>query len=321
MDSTKIAVFGATGFIGSNLCRSLISLGNEVHAFARFNSNIWRLEDVKDSLHIHYYKDVSEGTIPDKMKNLKPDVVVNAVGTVGKNQENPLLQWESNFLSIIYLANAIQFSHVGRLIHLGSSFEYGASSTKYHKLTEALECEPVSDYGLAKLFQTNYCSYLNRKNGIPATVLRIFNVFGEFESKERLIPDVTLKALDGETIELHNPQEERDFIWIREAISATTRIISDYRNNNFDGIFNVGTGTSTKIEDVAKIIVNEAGGKSKIMNFGKDERAENYIPGPVADISKMERVADWRPKYDLSYALKETVKWFKKNRGKYKSIN
>lgn len=320
-DSNKIAIFGSTGFIGSNLCRSLLSSDSEIHVFIRTSTNIWRLEDIKDSLQIHHYKGISDRAVPNLLKNIRPEIVVNAIGAVRNLKESEFQQWEPNFLSLIHLVKAATASNVERLIHLGSSSEYGSASLKYPKLGEEADCIPVSEYGLAKLFQTNYCSYLNRKDILPVTVFRIFNVFGEYESMGRLIPDVTLKALDGETVELHNPLVERDFIWIKDAISAITRIIGDYRNTKFNGIFNVGTGTPTKVEEIARIIVRETGEKSKILKFGEDARPENYIPGPIADISKIERVAGWRPKHGLSYALNETVKWFKKNRGKYKSIN
>ena len=320
MDSKKIAIFGSTGFIGSNLSRSLLSTDSEIHVFIRISSNIWRLEDIRDSLQIHYYKDILDREVPHRLKEIRPEIVVNAIGAVSDLNESSYQQWKPNFLSLIPLAKAAKFSNVNRLIHLGSSFEYGTASQKYQKLGEEAECNPVSEYGLAKLFQTNYCSYLNRNGVLPVTVLRIFNVFGEYESRERLIPAVTLKALDGQTIELHNPKVERDFIWIKDVISAINRMIDDYGNNSFDGIFNVGTGRSTIVEKVARTLVREAGGRSKILKFGEDARPENYIPGPIADISKMVRVTGWKPKYDVNYALKHTVKWFRKNKGKYKDL-
>ena len=320
METKRILIFGGNGFIGSNLSRSLLSSGHEIHIATRVNSNIWRLEDIKNSLQIHYYKDISDRGVADFVKKVKPVVVVNAIGLTGKLQDNLLQQWESNFLSLIHLVNAGLSSYVERLIHMGSSFEYGAASLKYRRLGEEVECVPVSEYGLAKLFETNYCSYLNRKEEIPVTVLRIFNVFGEYDSKERLIPEVVLRAIDGKTIELHNPMVERDFIWIRDVASAITRIIDDFGNDNFNDIFNVGTGKSAKVEDVAKIIARETGVRSKIFIQGGDIRSENYIPGPIADISKIQRVVGWKPKYNLETAIRETVQWFKENRDKYESI-
>ncbi len=320
METKRILILGGNGFIGSNLSRALLSSGHEIHIGIRVNSNIWRLEDIKNSLQIHYYEDISDRGVADFVKKIKPMVVVNAIGLVGKLQDNLLQQWESNFLSLIHLVNASLSSNVERLVHMGSSFEYGAASLKYRRLGEEVECVPVSEYGLAKLFETNYSSYLNRKEEIPVTVLRIFNVFGEYESKERLIPEVVLRAIDGKTIELHNPMGERDFIWIRDVTSAIIKIIDDFGNDDFNDIFNVGTGKSARVEDVAKIIVRETGVRSKIFNQGSDIRSENYIPGPIADISKIQRVVGWKPKYNLETAIRETVQWFKENRDKYKSI-
>ena len=314
MDSKKIVVTGANGFLGANLTREFLNCGYEMYPFVRESSNLWRIAEIIDELNVIKLSESSRTEYAKLFSAIKPDVIINAMGADQKSILNDgALNWKSNFLSLVELANGMTEMGDCVFIHAGSSFEYGRTTLKSNPVSESSMFEPVSEYAIAKLFATNYLKYITQWRSNSIFDFLIFNLYGPYESHERLIPDVILKSIQGEKIVLKNPSVARDFIYIKDVTEAFDTVIKDCETATGLNILNLGTGVGSKISDVAYMINGLNGNKSKIEFSLGDQRPENSIPGPIADMKKTQSILKWKPKYDIRRGFLDQNNWFSKH--------
>ncbi|MEM3191148.1 MAG: NAD-dependent epimerase/dehydratase family protein [Candidatus Parvarchaeota archaeon] len=319
MESRIIVVTGANGFIGANLSRHFSSLGHEVYSIVRKGSDLWRLTNHDADIEIVSVNEYRIDVLSDVLHKIHPEVVANSVGAdQAVTTGNPETNWDSNFMSLVRLVHSLKGLSVDRLIHAGSSFEYG-NVNQGNLLSENLECSPVSEYATSKLIQSHYLKYASKNYSLPSIVLRIFNVFGPYESLKRLIPYLIVKALKNEKIFLMNPQVMRDFIFVQDVMRAFEKSLGYKAESNYS-VFNVGTGIGTKVHEVANLISKILGKELKINYELGDFRPENSIQGPIADISLAKKELKWLPLFSLQEALKEDIKWFSTNLNQYEKL-
>ena len=320
METHKIFVAGSTGFLGSNLLRFFLQSGHEIYAQIRNSSNTWRIDDIINQTNVVRVDSLASAKFQNIMEKVNPEIVLNAIGADQKAAIQDIsLNWNSNFISLVYLANSIKNLRDSILIHAGSSFEYGKATQIRNPISEDAGCEPVSEYALSKFFATDYLRYFSTRHSVKIFVFRIFNLYGPYENKDRLIAETCIKAIKGEKITLKNPSVSRDFIYVNDVAEAFQ--VAAFRGDihtNFD-IFNLGTGKATTVAQVASFINNINGERSEIVTSVGDMRPENTIPGPIADMTKTESILKWKAKYDINSGLEEVNRWFRDHTALYEA--
>ena len=76
-------------------------------------------------------------------------------------------------------------------------------------------------------------------------------------------------------------------------------------------VFNLGFDIVTSVADVASYVNSMNGNRSEIVMSTGDQRPENMIPGPIADMNRTENLLKWKAKYDIKMGLKDVNQWFK----------
>jgi len=318
VETHKIFVAGSSGFLGSNLLRFFLQSGHEIYAHIRNSSNTWRIDDIINQTNVVRIDSLASAKFPNIMEKVSPEIVLNAMGADQKAALRDIsFNWNSNFVSLVYLANSIKDLRDSILIHAGSSFEYGKATQIRNPISEDSRCEPVSEYALSKFFATDYLRYFSTRHSVKIFVFRIFNLYGPYENKDRLVAETCLKAIKGEKITLKNPSVSRDFIHVNDVAKAfqVAAFESDI-HTNFD-IFNLGTGKPTTVAQLASFINNINGERSEIVTSVGDLRPENTILGPIADMAKTERILKWKAKYDIKDGLEEVNRWFRDHMALY----
>lgn len=320
METRRIAITGASGFLGANLTHYFLESGHEIYPIIRTTSNTWRINDIINEINVTKLKDSSGTEFKDIFEKLKPEVIINAMGVDQKKAaSNNSLYWKSNFLSIVNLVEGIRGLSTTILIHAGSSFEYGKATLKQNPVSEDATCEPISDYAISKFLSTEYLRYVTQKLSHTISIFRIFNLYGPYDSSYSLITDITLKSILGEEIVLKNPFAIRDFIHVKDAIEAVRIAMVNHTNDTGLSIMNLGTGVGTKVSDIASLVNKLNGEKSQIKVFPGDQRPENSIPGPIADMTKTFNFLNWKPKVNIEKGLYEQNDWIKNHRDLYKN--
>jgi nucleoside-diphosphate-sugar epimerase len=307
----RTLVTGAAGFIGSNLIRSLLARGDEVHACVRRNGSRWRLPVEKSSFFLHEIDLLTKGELAAVVARTRPDVIYHLShygGNRGESDEATIRAVIIDGTAELYEA-CLRMSSFPNIVTLGSSSEYGK---KHEPMKESMVPEPNTAYGCARLWASLYAEHLRREQGVPITSLRLFSAYGPFEAKTRLIPAVILALLHGEMPELSNPQTARDFIYVEDVVDAL--ILASQAKK--PGLYNIGTGINTTLESMVARICSQleapvptSWGASPGQSFDTDLW--------VADTSRTEEMLGWSFKTGIDEGTSKTIDWFKKNRHLY----
>ncbi|MGC8618734.1 MAG: NAD-dependent epimerase/dehydratase family protein [Thermoplasmata archaeon] len=292
MEGLKIAITGASGFVGANLVR-YFNPSNEVYALTR-STNPWRLN--KEFNLIKF--DVKERqVVRDVLSTLKPDVLIHCAAYGGYHFETNVREIvETNVIGSINVLDASK--GVPIVINVGSSSEYGIVD---RPMNEEDLAAPVTPYAMSKTLQTELFHY-----GAHSITLRLFSVYGYYEEKHRLIPYIIYSTIKGRKPVLSNKNNVRDFVFIEDVADAFSRTIQKFEKIEKGTVFNVGSGVQMSVGDVVK----EMGIDTEWNSSVKAEEPERVWQ---ADISKIKRELNWYPKHSLSEGLRKTRIWMEKN--------
>lgn len=306
----KILITGGAGFIGANFAYKFMDFGYKVHLIEKRESNLWRLKNIKDEITINYIDLKDYNKLEKFILKFKPQIILHfaAYGTYPRKQQELREMVETNLWGTINLINACSKIKFKCFINTGSSSEYGIKS-KPMRETDFLE--PDNPYGITKAAATIYCQYTAKKFGLPIVTMRPFAVYGYLEEKERLIPTVIKSCLTNSELKLSSPNSVRDFVFIEDVIEVYFRAIKNIQKVKGE-IFNLGTGKQNTVGEVVRIIKKITNSSVK-PQYGEMKIVQSEPKHWLADISKIKKLLNWQPKYDLEKGLKKNVNWFKKN--------
>jgi nucleoside-diphosphate-sugar epimerase len=300
----NILVTGATGFIGTNLIYRLIDSKDNISIFIHNKSNTEHIKKIILKSNIHEVDFTKFDTIKKKIKKIKPDIIYHlAAYGVYTNQKNYNGIINTNVIGTLNLFRAIsEHADVNKIVNLGSSFEYKPQSKK---IKEDDKTNPQTIYGISKVAQTNIAQHFCVQEKLPITSLRVFNTYGPFENKNRLIPSIILAALSNEKIHINNPEDVRDFIFVKDVVEALIKVSKIKHHNE---IFNIGTSKGYTVRQIVKKLSLLT--KSDNIVF-HESKTHEYGGKIIADISKSKNILMWKPKYTIDKGLQETYEWFK----------
>lgn len=311
----EILVIGATGFVGSNLVRRLMADGHDVHILTRKFSNNWRLIDCFSDLHNHTVDLLNKEELKGLMNKIQPDVIFHLAtsGIYGGVQRPDREVIETNLLGTVNLINACNDIDYECFVNTGSSSEYGP---KKEPMKETDLCEPVNLYGISKCAATLYGQCIAKTKDKPIIGLRLFSPFGPFDDKSRLMIYAITNALQNKPLMLGNPNAVRDYIYIEDVLEVYLQSIE--KASGLKGeVFNVGSGSQTTVSYIVNKIIEITGSKSEIKWNSFSGRAYDTEKWE-ADIEKVSRSFNWRPKYHIDDGIRPTISWFKNNLHLYK---
>lgn len=303
----RALVTGAAGFVGANLTRHLLSIGNEVHIICRSESNFWRLDDIKIDLQTHNVSLSDAEALQVCLKKIKPDWIFHLAAHGAYSWQNDLQQIIStNITGTANLLSASTKTNCEAFVAAGSSSEYGY---KNHPPTEDDRVDPNSEYAIAKAAATHFCKLYAQKYGVPAIVLRLYSVYGPYEDKDRLIPTIVQNGLQGKLPPLVDPAIARDFIYIDDTIAAF--IAAATKETKPGSIYNVGTGTQTTLRDVVST-AKEVFKIEQEPQWGSMPNRKWDTSVWVANNERLKRELNWQPKHSFKDGLTKTVDWYQK---------
>jgi len=302
----KTIVTGGAGFIGSHLAEELVKKGYHVIILDDLSTG------KKDNIAHVIQKDNVEfvqGSILDRhlleqtFKGVDFVFHQAAIPSVPRSIENPIASHEVNITGTLNVLLAARDNGIKKVIYASSSSVYGDTPTLPKH--EAMQPNPQSPYALTKLVGEYYCCIFHQIYDLPAICLRYFNVYGPRQDPNSqyaaVIPTfITRVSQDKPPIIYGDGEQTRDFTFVKDVIKAN--IIG--AESNASGIFNIGRGENSTLNDLAKIIIS-------IM--GKDLKSEYQPPRPgnikhsLADISRA-RAIGYEPQYSLEEGLRETIR-------------
>lgn len=304
--SKKILITGVSGFVGSRLAARCVSLGYEVHAFVRSQSNLWRIQSFQDKLQLHEVDLLDQASLDKALQTIKPEWVFHLACYGGFPQENDEAKIiQVNTLGSYYLLNACTDINVEQFVYVGSSSEYGIKDVA---MKESDLERPANIYGCAKLAVTNLTRFFAEQQRLPTTILRIFSVYGPYEAITRFVPSVILACLRKKELKLTSGKQPRDFIFVEDIVDAL--LVAANKSAGNGEILNVGTGKQTSIREMTSLIL-ELCGNPIVPQWGAIPDRPNEPTCWVADASKFHTTLGWKAQHDLRSGLEKTISWFK----------
>ncbi|HUF46331.1 MAG TPA: NAD-dependent epimerase/dehydratase family protein [Vicinamibacterales bacterium] len=309
MAGARVLVTGAAGFLGANLVRRLIADGASVRAVVRPTSSQWRLEDVipRITLLPVDIRDLPSYRVMDGV-----DVIFHlAAAAVDQRSSDIRGMIETNVLGTSAVLELAERLRVRRLVHVGSSGEYGP----VEGASEDQAPQPNAEYGATKAAATLLVGAFSRRSGISAITLRPFSVFGPLEAAWRLVPYCVLRALDDQPLELTDGRQRRDFVFVDDVVEAmVAAAIAEG-----EGIVNVCTGVATSVHDMAMTIIRLSGSRSEPL-FGARAHHATEMWMTSGRPERAASVLDWRPRSSLDEGVSKTIEWMRSARQRYPHV-
>lgn len=292
----KILVTGGAGFIGKHLVKFLIEKGNEVTIFDNF------FNSEKDSVAalVNIGAKIIEGDITklDSIINATKnhDIVVHLAAKISVEEsiKNPSETFHINVDGTRNVLIACEKNNVKKIIIASSAAVYGESLAGI-KLTEDSKIDPISPYGESKVMMEHEIREFITKNNINCVILRFFNIYGVGQSSEYagVITKFIERIATNKPLEIFGDgMQTRDFVSIKDVINS----IYDAIENGKNGIYNIASGKTVTIKELAEFMISLSG---KDLGIIYSDVKKGDIRFSQADISLAKKELRYLPKYGL----------------------
>lgn len=265
---SEILLTGSSGFIGKKLKKTLLEKGHSVVDFNSAHGDIASAQLNFQGIDYVFHL-AGKSFVPDSWKNPAEFMRVNAEGT-----RNVLEFCCKNKIPLMFM----------------SSYVYGFPEKL--PIDEFHPIHPPNPYAQSKYEAEKLCFSYSEKYNLAVTIVRPFNIYGIKQPEHFLIAKIIKQALDKfqNKIELLDLSPRRDYIYMDDLIRAMISLFEKRKT----GIFNIGSGYSLSVREIAEKILLSAGVEKEITSSG--EIRPNEIPDVVADISKIKNETGWAPK-------------------------
>lgn len=336
----KILVTGGLGFIGSH---TVVELQNEGYEVVIIDNCSNSSENVLEGIvAISGKQPVFEKfDLREKQKvqdffkkhgDIEGVIHFAASKAVGESVEKPLLYYENNISTLVYILQELQKKGNSNFIFSSSCTVYGQADKL--PITEDAPVKPAeSPYGNTKQIGEEIISETCKVNpGLKAISLRYFNPIGAHPSAEigelpigvpqNLVPFITQTAAGlreslsvfGDDYPTEDGTAIRDYIHVvdlaKAHVVALQRLLQNNNTSNYE-VFNVGTGKGSSVLEVIKSFEKVSG---QNLNYKIVGRREGDITAAYADTTKANKELGWKAKSSLDEALSSAWKWEQKIR-------
>lgn len=269
----RIALTGATGFLGRHVAARLAADGADVVAVSG---------DVTEPLHLDAPVDVichlAGRAGPRFHADVNAGVRVNAVGTL----------------------NAVEAARRAR-----ARFVLASTCAVYRPragmVDERAPLGPENLYAFSKYTAERLAFAYAEHAGVPLVVLRLFNPYGPGQTPEYVIPYLARAVVDGAPLRLRQPDSVRDFVYVEDVADLVARAC---RATGACLVVNVGSGAGVRIVDVATRLAALAGTE---LRWEREPAADDPYDAMWADVTTARRELGWTPRVDLETGLRRTL--------------
>ena len=334
-----IFVTGASGFIGSNLCKRILKEDPECKVIGLDNMNDYYDVRIKEARlnELSGYPNYTfiKGNLADKelidsiFDKYHPSIVVNLGAQAGVRYSitNPDAYIESNMLGFYNILEACRNYPVEHLVYASSSSVYGSNKKVPYSTDDKVD-NPVSLYAATKKSNELMAHAYSKLYNIPSTGLRFFTVYGPAGRPDMAYFGFTNKLVNGDTIKIFNYGNcKRDFTYVDDIVEGVIRVMNKApeKKDGEDGlpippyaIYNIGNSNPENLLDFVQILSEElvrAGVLPEDYDFEAHKELVAMQPGDVpvtyADTSALERDFGFKPHTPLREGLRKFAEWYK----------
>jgi nucleoside-diphosphate-sugar epimerase len=233
---------------------------------------------------------------------------IAANGNVPYSNEFPIIDFNSNALGTFNVFNLALKYNVKKLIFASTAAVYGVPENTPVKETEHLN--PISNYGLTKLYGEKLAIAYFKTYGLKSNVIRIFNTYGPRQPRYVLYDFIKKLSANKESLEVLGDGEQiRDYAYVTDTVEVFFNLMNNPEING--EIFNISGGNPINIKYLIKIISKNLNIDPQITYTGKSWPGDIKILN--GDISKLKEFINFEPKFSIEDGLRNSIDWFKAN--------
>jgi len=297
----KVLITGGTGFIGRHVIQDLLVKNYEVHAI-HTSDFMFPARVISHKLDL-----LNSVAVNDFLQQHRFEQLIHLAWYVGNkcHVADINVVWLQASLNLIQ-----QFIQNGgeKFLGAGSVSEYDYFYGYLHEDSTPLSSNTL--YGQCKSSLYNVCKIYCQQNNVDFKWARIFNVYGSYERKERLMPYVINSMLQNEEVKVSNCIQFQDYLYVEDMAKALVCLFE----SKAQGAVNLCSGTPIKLRVIVENIAQIIGFKGKI-SWGAIEASFDH-PMVVGCNSKLTDQVGWQQKISIEDGLLSTIKWWQDNKGK-----
>lgn len=304
----RILVTGGTGFIGSHLCESLLSRGNEV--ICMDNLHTGQKRNILHLLSNPRFEFIRHDINSDI--RLEVDQIYNLACPASPvhYQNNPIYTLKTNVIGTMNMLGLAK--RVGaRILQASTSEVYGNPLEHPQKETYWGNVNPIgirSCYDEGKRTAETLCFDYHRFHSVDIRVIRIFNTYGPkmLENDGRVVSNFIVQAIRGEDITIYGDgSQTRSFCFVSDLVNG---IIKMMEQEKIIGPVNLGNDGEFTIKELADLVIKETNTKSKIIH---KELPSDDPKMRKPDLTLARRELDYKTTIPLKEGVIKTIEYFK----------
>jgi len=276
---SEILVTGATGFVGRSLVKALAARGHVVRSHSSRDGDIASCPLPMDGVN-HVFHLAAKTFVPESWTNPSAFYRTNVMGTV----------------------NVLEHCRHNRTpVTLVSSYVYGQPQRL--PISEDHPIGANNPYAHTKVMAEEAGQFYAMDFGMRVVIVRPFNIYGPGQTPPFLIPMIVEQAMDPSRseIRLKDLRPRRDYVYVDDAIELFLLTLSQHAK----GVYNLGSGESASVAEVAELIRRAAGTDRPVMSDEQPRPQE--VMDVRADVSRAASELGWRPKISLAEGIGKVV--------------
>lgn len=297
----NILVTGGAGFIGSHVVDLLVGQGHRVTVVDNLSTG--RRENVHPKAKFVKADITDDRRILSIFQRVRPQAILHLAAqmNVRISVERPVFDAEANIIGSLHCLQAAVASGARKFVFASSGGAvYGVQNT--YPADESHPTNPIAPYGIAKLAVEHYLRFFEETHGLETVALRLANVYGPRQNpmgEAGVVAIFLHKMLRGERPTIYGTgRQTRDFVYVSDVARAFVRALS------LRGVFNVGTGIETSVNQLYEMIRRRVGFREPAL----------YAPPKPGELQRncisSSRLRPWKPEVTLEDGLALTADWF-----------
>lgn len=307
----QVLVTGGAGFVGSNLVKMLVmDYGCNVTVIDNMQTGRQQnLQNLGIETEIEFLAgNILDRVLLEKALRGKDTVFHLAALTTLAASEFPRSGLETNIIGTFNVLEGALKAGVEKVVYASSSSVYG--NAEHFPTREQERPQFLSFYAAGKFAGESFAQVFQEQYGLPVTIIRYANIYGPNQNPGNPYSGVVAKfikwALADQPLVIYgNGRQTRDFIFIQDACRAT--VLAALGSFSNGGVYNIGTGIETSVNDLASLIIQLTESKSALRYEAK--REIDSIDRRLLNFEKARNELHFVPEWTLSAGLRKTIAW------------
>ena len=315
LENSLFLVTGGAGFIGSNLCEAILSMGHRVRVLDNLATGYEKnIAVFRDNPKFEFVEgDIRDFAVCDRVCRGVDYVLHHAAAvSVPESIEEPVEYTMTNIMGTVNMMEAAAKNGVKKFVYASSSAVYGDDETMPKR--EEVLGNRLSTYAVTKYAAEEYAYQYMLHYGLDCYGMRYFNVYGCRQDPNgayaAVIPKFIECLLRDEPPTINGDGEQsRDFVYVEDVVQAN--LLACVAPHEAAGeAYNVASGKRSSLNEMYAVL-SELLGKDLKPVFAPERKGDIRHSG--ADISKIKKKLGYAPEYDFEKGIKEAIQWYKEN--------